>query len=349
METIRTYLENMFMNLPDTEEVRRAKEELLQMMEDKYNELKASGRSENEVVGIVISEFGNLEEVAEELGISSYLNSGTNNGYSSKEKSGHEEEYGEDRVVSVEEAQDYIDATGSFGNKIAIGVALCIWSPIILVVLGGMSDGTGWEEVAGGIGLLALLLLVAPAVALFVFGSMQYQKYEGLKKDHFTLAYSARNYVIAEKEGFRGVFAMCITIGVVLCILSVIPIIVLGMAFSDNKALMAIGVGVLLFLISIGVFLFIFAGIRHDSYAVLLQEEEYRYDYKPSKNDRERAEKVVGVIGSVYWSIVTCIYLGWSFLSWEWGRTWIIWPVTGVLFGAVSSIAYALMGVSKDK
>ena len=63
----------MFMNLPRTKEVERAKEELLQMMEDKYNELEKYGKTDNEAVGIVISEFGNLEELADDLGISSYM------------------------------------------------------------------------------------------------------------------------------------------------------------------------------------------------------------------------------------------------------------------------------------
>ena len=39
METIRNYLENMFLNLPNTPEVYKAKNELWQMMEDKYTEL----------------------------------------------------------------------------------------------------------------------------------------------------------------------------------------------------------------------------------------------------------------------------------------------------------------------
>ena len=47
METIKQYLETMFASLPDTPEVRRAKEELLQMMEDKYNELLAEGMVQN--------------------------------------------------------------------------------------------------------------------------------------------------------------------------------------------------------------------------------------------------------------------------------------------------------------
>ena len=74
MEAIRNYLETMFGNLPNTPEVLRAKDELLQMMEDKYTELKEQGKSENEAVGTVISEFGNLEELAEGLGIKNAMN-----------------------------------------------------------------------------------------------------------------------------------------------------------------------------------------------------------------------------------------------------------------------------------
>ena len=69
METIKNYLESMFRNLPNTSEVLKAKAELLQMMEDKYTELRREGKSENEAVATVISEFGNLDELADSLGI----------------------------------------------------------------------------------------------------------------------------------------------------------------------------------------------------------------------------------------------------------------------------------------
>ena len=74
MDTIRNYLNAMFAGLPDTPEVRRAYEELAAMMEDKYTELMEEGVTENEAVGTVISEFGNLEELAQTLGIEDYLN-----------------------------------------------------------------------------------------------------------------------------------------------------------------------------------------------------------------------------------------------------------------------------------
>ena len=49
MDTIKSYLETMFANLPATAEVLKAKDELWGMMEDKYNELISEGKSENAV------------------------------------------------------------------------------------------------------------------------------------------------------------------------------------------------------------------------------------------------------------------------------------------------------------
>ena len=55
MDAIKNYLETMFLNLPNTPEVQKAKYELGQMMEDKYRELIADGKTENEAIGTVIA------------------------------------------------------------------------------------------------------------------------------------------------------------------------------------------------------------------------------------------------------------------------------------------------------
>ena len=68
MDTINTYLDNIFATLPKTEAVLRARTELQASMEEKYQALKDEGKSENEAVGSVISEFGNIDELIAELG-----------------------------------------------------------------------------------------------------------------------------------------------------------------------------------------------------------------------------------------------------------------------------------------
>ena len=111
METIKSYLETMFANMPNTPEVLRAKQELWGMMEDKYNELISEGLSENEAVGTVISEFGNLDELSETLGLNrQQYNTPSDNR----------------RCLSIEEIKKYIRAYNVKSILIAIGVFLCI-------------------------------------------------------------------------------------------------------------------------------------------------------------------------------------------------------------------------------
>ena len=49
-----------------------------------------------------------------------------------------------------------------------------------------------------------------------------------------------------------------------------------------------------------------------------------------------------GYLGTIYWGLVTAAYLAVSFLTGAWERTWIIWPVTAVAYGAVFAIVKAL-------
>lgn len=119
METIKSYLETMFANMPNTPEVLRAKQELWGMMEDKYNELISEGLSENEAVGTVISEFGNLDELSETLGLNrQQYNTPSDNR----------------RCLSIEEIKKYIRAYNVKSILIAIGVFLCIISPIFPII-----------------------------------------------------------------------------------------------------------------------------------------------------------------------------------------------------------------------
>ena len=69
MEELRAYLNQVFGNVPETPEMLRAKSELLQMMEDKYEGLIDDGMDEQEAINTVIEEFGDFDEVGSELGV----------------------------------------------------------------------------------------------------------------------------------------------------------------------------------------------------------------------------------------------------------------------------------------
>ena len=60
----------------------------------------------------------------------------------------------------------------------------------------------------------------------------------------------------------------------------------------------------------------------------LLQEGDYTMEAKRNNKKNEP-------ISTIYWLVATAIYLAYSFITNDWGKSWIIWPVAGVLYAAV--------------
>jgi hypothetical protein len=87
---------------------------------------------------------------------------------------------------------------------------------------------------------------------------------------------------------------------------------------------------VTILMVGIGTMLFIVAGVRWTSLQKLLKEGDY--------SEKRKKSKISESIETVYWLAVTAIYLGWSFLSGDWGITWIVWPVAAVLSAGVELI-----------
>lgn len=237
----------------------------------------------------------------------------------------------EARVVSMEEANAYLDTVHRVAPRIAMGVMLCILSPVCLLLLGVMSE-TGAialsENAAGGIGLVVLLIMVAVAVVLFILYGMQLSRYEYLEKELILTGYGVAGLARKLKEDLAPSFRRSVAIGVALCILSPLPLFAC-LIFSEADLLMVCSICLLLFIVSAAVFIFIMAGMPWAACQALLQEEDYTPEMKRSNKRTER-------IAPVYWCLVTAIYLAASFYSGAWGRTWIVWPVAGVLFGGIS-------------
>jgi hypothetical protein len=40
----------------------------------------------------------------------------------------------------------------------------------------------------------------------------------------------------------------------------------------------------------------------------------------------------------VFWPTVTCIYLSWSFLTFDWHISWVIWPIAGLIFALLKNL-----------
>lgn len=107
-------------------------------------------------------------------------------------------------------------------------------------------------------------------MAVHLGGSLA-SRYKFIEKRRFTLATDAREWVLAAREQFRPALTRDIALGVVLCILSPVPIILLD-AFVYYSPLLGMGVALLLVAVAAGVYLFVRSGTLQGCYQRLLKE-----------------------------------------------------------------------------
>ncbi|MGN0362349.1 MAG: permease prefix domain 1-containing protein [Bilifractor sp.] len=324
MNTIRNYLESMFEKLPDTPEIIKAKCELGQMMEDKYSELIQEGKTENEAVAQVIAEFGNLDELADTLGIGYLLH---NDGMDA----------GQDREVSLEEVHSYLDDRAHDAVLHGLGTLCGIISPCGMI----LTEGFGWTSGTGiAVGLLWLFAMIAACVGLHVYASLQMSKWNFLEKESCSIDYGTVSMVNDLQGTTHNKTMLQRTVAVLLYCTCYIPLSVLAVA-SGRGDLLSIGIAVLLLMVGLGTFFIIVSGSREDGYHCLLtlnhqQRAEGRYDYR-QKNTADHAKemkytnKTAAVIMSVFWPTVVCVYLILSFLTFSWSISWIIFPIAAVI------------------
>ena len=223
METIRNYLETMFAGLPNTPEVLRARDELWQMMEDKYSELIAEGKSENAAIGTVISEFGNLDEIAGELGLDRVKG---------EKLSLTKELAPERRHISMDEAKDYLREKGGSSLLTAVGVFLCIISVTGPILFSSIFPGTRVNRLMETIGICVMMVCVAAAVGCFIYASQRMKKWSFLKDEPCSIDYATSNFVQDERNRFRPTGTMMLVIGIMLCVISWVPSALIETIFS---------------------------------------------------------------------------------------------------------------------
>lgn len=169
------------------------------------------------------------------------------------------------RQVTLEEADTYMKLIRKAAYRIAAGVSACILAPIPLIVLGGMAEygkTAMSEDAAGGIGMIILLLIVATAAAEFISDGMKIEKFSFLEKEPLSLQYGITGIAEQKKEQFAPVKRNCIVIGVMLCILGLLPLLGTEVA-GASEFVQVLCVGVLLAMIYLHGNLFV-CSLRND-------------------------------------------------------------------------------------
>ena len=313
------YLDNLFASLPKTNEAEKAKKDLAANMEEKYRELKSQGKSENESIGIVISEFGNIDELISMLGIKK-----------------------EDQlpILTKEQSERFIKAHRTNGLFNAIGVLLCILAPALLlsviqmVIDKVLFPNLNNDSVGIMVGVGSLIFLIAIAVGFFIYGEWDLEK-KTYDIKNFSLTDSHRKEIETQQLGFKSVFTFITIISVVLYITSpsvfVLPMIS-GITYLYSTAL-------LLVIVAFATMLLVSYGVEEEAYEKLLKGKiAHKHTSSNNYHNNKPASKAVQAIISVVWSLTVITYLLLGFLWGLWHPAWLIFPVVGIITGAVNKV-----------
>ncbi len=67
MEKIVEFVNNVFAGFPQTRQTARMKADMIDTMTERYEDLLKSGKNEDEALGIVVRDFGNIEDLRREF------------------------------------------------------------------------------------------------------------------------------------------------------------------------------------------------------------------------------------------------------------------------------------------
>ena len=237
------------------------------------------------------------------------------------------------RRVTMEEASAYLALRRAAAPKMALATFLCIISPVALLILAAMSEVSRFgisENAASGIGLCGLLVLVAIGVALFLTCSARVRDFAFLEEEPFETEYGVSGMVKERMQDFANTYSRLNITGTVLCILSAVPLFV-SMCIETADVVYVAAVCQLLIIAGIGCVAFTYGGTIHASMERLLEEGGYTRQQKSRRG-------VKGAISTIYWLLVTAIFMWYTFGPSGNGQarySWFIWAIAGVLYAAV--------------
>ena len=231
--------------------------------------------------------------------------------------------------ITQQQAKEIIDNSSKQAKLYTIATALCIISPVpLMILLANSALRVFSPAVSIIIGIVALLIFVCLGVGVFIYSDYKNKQILFVDNQNIILDNVTKKYVEDAKTAYCPFHIRCIIIGTGLCIMASIPIIVFALLISDY---IGVGVSITLVFVVVAVSFFIYSSTRMSAFNKLLNYGEY--------NEKNRkVSKIMENIAGAYWTLVTAIYLLYSFILNDWGKSWIVWPVCAVLYVVVSCV-----------
>ncbi len=211
---------------------------------------------------------------------------------------------------TLQKKKEYDAFYNKYAKSTAIGVGLILLGVSMMFLLFGL-----FGEVSYLFPVMALLLFVLVAVALFIYYGTQEEEF---KKN---IPADANYYDSSEKREFSKKMGLAMTISVSLIFIGIILFVSLvEFAFENPFYPLAL----LMLIIAVAVYMMVYYGMLSD---------KLKMEPKPKKQSA-----IVEKLNSVIMMIATVVFLLLGFLQGAWHPAWVAFPIGGILCGIVSVV-----------
>lgn len=236
--------------------------------------------------------------------------------------------------VSMKEANEFLEKNSLHAMLTATGVALCILSPAPVILFSAL-----FNSAIADLSVVFMFLIIAAAVGMFIYSGSIVKRFNYLKHECIDTEYGVDGMAKEKKNQYQNTHTLNIIIGVILIILSMTPPIILD-AVADSSKAVDVSCVLMFAFIAVGVAMIVKSNIINSGFSIILEENRFSYTRKTGKahGTDVKTNSASGIVG-IYWCAVVAIYMAYSFLTFDFGRSWVIFPIAGAATPLVAIIA----------
>ena len=217
------------------------------------------------------------------------------------------------RHVSIAEALEYLRVKFLSAYMIAAATFIMMLAPGIMLLIMAIPFRT--DALSTVLGLTSFFLLTVVSVSIYIYSHLKTVRFEYIANGDFTLDYGASDMLTEAAEKNSLSYAVRNTVAMVLCILSLLPLIIAALIPSTPDLAVMIAISASLSVAGFGVAMFITSGIKRSALSALCE---------PKLTQRTYSKHLEDSVTKGFWILVIGFYLLYSFVSNNWHLSWLI-------------------------
>ncbi|MBD5473960.1 MAG: helix-turn-helix transcriptional regulator [Lachnospiraceae bacterium] len=234
---------------------------------------------------------------------------------------------GDVRKNFSEDIYGYDRQKNQFSKWISAGVGLILLGISVMMFL----TSAGMNEEYAAVVFFTLLIVAVMVMVVMGLQMEQFSKKHPVIEDFYTEE---------EKDQAYRKFTVRIAVGVGLILVGLLVQLAGGVALEEAvlspeaaEQRETVLDAVFMLMISVAVPILTYAGMQKEKYDI----EKYNKEGNPSPERKKRNALKRKVCGCIM-LLATCVYLFWSFTTNNWGVTWVVYPIAGILCGVAALV-----------